>query len=399
MHGRERRLPGVRVLEARRRIAGVGVADQRRIVGCRGDGQRLGERLGCDGGRAPERGAEQGASRADGRVGGHGSSQVVWPPPSGHADRARAPVPPSPPTCGGWVAAPATGASWRRPPELAAPASLRLAEPREGVVRRRRRSSPRAVRAERETRPAGARSRPGVRAAGRRGLRGRALASPPTVGRGCRRACRRRGRGGGGRQVWDAAVGSVAAAEPSVASRRIADRALDDPARSRAANSPSDRLRPRRDTPAAHAIVTQRRPSASSRRPSETRRSAMSSGHSSSARTSSQGHRSVNWLVVCRSWIQGSAGGVQLAPPVADRIAAEQRLVRPEEPVLGRASAPRGRASARAATRRARVCVTRTAYAPLSSVLDRCLVDARARPGEGDRRRRQVRADSATLVV
>ena len=55
----------------------------------------------------------------------------------------------------------------------------------------------------------------------------------------------------------------------------------------------------------------------------------MSSGHSSSARTSSHGHSSVNWLVVWRSWTQASAGVATSRPPVAARIAASSASFAP----------------------------------------------------------------------
>ena len=81
--------------------------------------------------------------------------------------------------------------------------------------------------------------------------------------------------------------------------------------------------------------VTQPRAATSSRRPTDTRRRAMSSGHSSSARTSSSGHRSVNRLVAVRSCIHGSSGRHDPVPPVAARSGGEERLVRPEQAVLG----------------------------------------------------------------
>ena len=139
----------------------------------------------------------------------------------------------------------------------------------------------------------------------------------------------------------------------SAASRRIADRAPADPARSRAASMlsvASVRAATRRPRPRS---AIQRRPSASSRRPSETRRSAMSSGHSSSARTSSHGHRSVNRLVVRRSWIQTAGRRLDLlaARRGPDRAPAAAR----SRPGAGtrRGSAPRARASGPAASRRA----------------------------------------------
>ena len=66
---------------------------------------------------------------------------------------------------------------------------------------------------------------------------------------------------------------------------------------------------------------TQAPAAANSRRPTDTRRRAMSSGHNRSARTRSSGHRSVNRLVWSRSWTHGSSGVVTSAPPVAVRTA------------------------------------------------------------------------------
>ncbi len=163
-------------------------------------------------------------------------------------------------------------------------------------------------------------------------------ASAPAAARRCARAARRSSAvpSGSPRRRRACTAWAAVVAGPSVASRTIAERAPDAPARFRAANRPSTGcVRGATRRPRTRS-VTQRRPSASSRRPSETRRSAMSSGHSSSASTSSHGHSSVNWLVVSRSWTHGAAGvsSSRAAGGRPDR--GQQRLVGAEQAVLGR---------------------------------------------------------------
>ena len=112
------------------------------------------------------------------------------------------------------------------------------------------------------------------------------------------------------------------AADVPAASRRIADRAADDrPGAPRASSrtvvgpaSPRAARRPGRRPTVA------RRPARAG--PADTRRSAMSSGHRSSARTSSSGQSvGVAGSWPRRSWTQASAGSASSSPPVAPRIA------------------------------------------------------------------------------
>ena len=129
-----------------------------------------------------------------------------------------------------------------------------------------------------------------------------------------------------------AAASLVAATSP----RSIAARADEPAARSRAASIPATSTgrgataARRRQPPAS-----QRRASASSRRPIDTRRSAMSSGQRRRARISSVGQRSVYASVVSRSWVQGWIGRLDRAPAGRRPERGEERLVRPEQAVLG----------------------------------------------------------------
>ena len=79
---------------------------------------------------------------------------------------------------------------------------------------------------------------------------------------------------------------------------------------------------------------THARASTSSRRPSETRRSAMSSGQSRSARISSHGHSSVNDDVRRRSWIHGIGRERDLASAGRRAQRRQERQVDAEQPVL-----------------------------------------------------------------
>ena len=168
---------------------------------------------------------------------------------------------------------------------------------------------------------------------------------------------------GSGEDVAGRSGGAAPAVATGAAPGRVAQdrrRAPDEPARSRAANRPSTGCvrgatrRPRTRSVDPAAPVGQLAPA------SETRRNAMSSGHSSSASTSSHGHSSVNWLVVSRSWTQ--------APPACPARA--RRWPPGSRPAAARSAPSRRYSAAVGATRPSVrpsgafpgcVCVTRTA--------------------------------------
>ena len=180
----------------------------------------------------------------------------------------------------------------------------------------------------------------------------------------------------------------------SAASRRIAVRAPADPARSRAASIPSTgfvRAATRRPCTRSE---TQRRPSASSRRPTETRRRAMSSGQRSSASTSSHGHRSVNRLVLRRSWTHAAAGVASAEPPVADRIAARSGSFAPSSRYSAAVGATRPSVRAQRRLARLRLRHPHRVRAALQ-VRDGRLVHAGRDLAQVHGRLRQVRPDRA----
>ena len=100
--------------------------------------------------------------------------------------------------------------------------------------------------------------------------------------------------------------------------------------------------RSRGPAPAPPKPATHARAAASSRRPTETRRRAMSSGHSSRASTSSSGHRSVKRLVAVRSCVHGSSGGLDDRaagrPSGATRGTARRRRARRYSAAVGATS-------------------------------------------------------------
>ena len=130
----------------------------------------------------------------------------------------------------------------------------------------------------------------------------------------------------------DAGVVTPAAPDGAPAASRSAPVGPASGALRMAARAAPDRTRPlAASMPAAAAVLgaaaRRRRPipltqplaAASSRRPSDILRRAMSSGQSRSARTSRNGHRSVDRSVAVRSWIHGWSGVAMTAPPVAAR--------------------------------------------------------------------------------
>ena len=256
---------GVRVLEAGRRVAGVGGADEGRVPAGRRGRQRTRRATAR---RRPPR--LPGRRRAR-RVVSEWARRWTWllqrwvAPSVGQADRARTPTPPSPPHAGWcpWLdrlercGTCAPSGRGEGPGALAPAAGLRLAEAGQGVVGRRGgRAAARRVEAA------------GGGAAGVRRRRGRWRRRPGRDRRGRRRAGRGAGAAPSRRVGVGAAVGVTGAgsvgdapacavavvAEPSVASRRIADAGAGRPGAVPRGEQALDGLRPRRHPSTADPV-------------------------------------------------------------------------------------------------------------------------------------------------